>query len=400
MRRIVCVVALVAGLAAVSAVPARAGSTLLAPGRTPPDVAGRYGIGLTTFTAADPARPGRTLTLDEWYPVAPTTTSGSPASLDLQVTDLALPGVRRDAEPVHGTRFPLVVFSHGHGGIRFQSWFLLEALAAHGYVVVAPDHADDMDPPPVVFQNRLRDISFAIDQALARSAAPTDLLAGTVDESRIAVTGFSDGGFTALAMAGGYQGWGPDERVDAIIPIAATPVSLVARHGTPELLAEPLAAIDVPALLLYGTANPDARPAETWRGISASPAAWRVDIRRAGHFSFTNICDQLAALQDVGLSPTPPLVSAAKNQGCGPKLIPIEKAHRITVQYVVAFLRTTIRHDAPARHLLSPQWAATQPPTGDGLRQGEGTSPSRVNGAYGVSHEERRRVATMGSRVA
>ena len=357
MRRIVCVVALVAGLAAVSAVPARAGPTLLAPGRAPPDVAGRYGIGLTTFTAADPARPGRTLTLDEWYPVAPTTMSGSPASLDLQRTELALPGVRRDAEPVDGKRFPLVAFSHGHGGIRFDSWFLLEAIAAHGYVVVAPDHVDGMDPPPVVFQNRLRDMSFAIDQALARSAAPTDLLAGTVDESRIAVTGFSYGGFTALAMAGGYQGWGPDERVDAIVPIAATPVAVVARHGTSELLAEPLAAIDVPTLLLYSTVDPE-RPAETWRGISTSPAAWRVDIHRAGHLSFTNICDQLAALRDAGLSPPPPLASAAKNQGCGPKLIPVEKAHRITVQYVVAFLRTTLRDDVSARHLLSPQWAA------------------------------------------
>jgi hypothetical protein len=40
--------------------------------------------------------------------------SGSPASIDLQRTELALPGVRREAEPVDGKRFPLVAFSHGN----------------------------------------------------------------------------------------------------------------------------------------------------------------------------------------------------------------------------------------------------------------------------------------------
>ena len=345
MRRIVCVVALVAGLAAVSAVPARAGPTLLAPGRVPPDVAGRYGIGLTTFTAADPARPGRTLTLDESHPVA--------LMHHVRIAGLARPPSARswrclecDATPSPSTasgsrssRSPMatVVFGSIRGSCLRRS--LLTATSWWH-----PTTSTAWIRPRWSSRTAFANMSFAIDQALARSAAATDLLAGTVDESRIAVTGFSYGGFTALAMAGGYQGWGPDERVDAIVPIAATPVAVVARHGTSELLAEPLAAIDVPTLLLYGTADAE-RAAETWRGISASPAAWRVNIHRAGHLSFTNICDQLAALRDVGLSPAPPLVSAAKNQGCGPKLIPVEKAHRITVQYVVDFLRTTLRDD-------------------------------------------------------
>jgi len=365
MRRILCVLALVIGLGALAVVPAGAGPAQPAPpGRTAPVADGPYGVGLTTFTATDPARPGRTLTFDAWYPTVRGTSSGSPASLDLLVTQLALPGVRRDAQPLRGQRFPLVAFSHGSGGVRYQSWFLLEALASHGYVVVAPDHAGNTsldtltgttDPFPVVARNRPRDISFAIDVVLARSANPAGLLAGTVDGSRIAVAGHSFGGFTALASAGGYQDYEPDGRVDAIIPIAAASGLLSDNE---------LAAVDVPTLLLAGKADetvPLAAAAERpWAKISASPA-WRVDLDRAGHNSFTNVCDLLAALQDAGLPPALlAFLVAAAEEGCSPALIPIAQAHALTVQYVLSFLRTTIGHDARWQHYLSPKWAERQ----------------------------------------
>jgi predicted dienelactone hydrolase len=299
--------------------------------------------------------------MDVWYPSDAGTSSGSPASLDLLVADIALPGVRRDADVATGERFPLVVFSHGSGGVRFQSWFLLEALASHGYIVVAPDHAGNTsldlltgttDPFPVVASNRPRDVSFAIDQMLARSSDPTDLLAGAMDGSRIAVAGHSFGGFTALAVAGGYDGLAPDERVDAIIPIAA---------ASDPLSDAELAAVDVPTLLLAGVSDEtvplDAAAERPWAEISGSPA-WRVDVDRAGHNSFTNVCDLLDALVDAGLPPTllAFLVSSAE-EGCAPSLIPIEDAHRLTVQYSLAFLRTTIGHDSRWQHYLTPQWA-------------------------------------------
>jgi predicted dienelactone hydrolase len=322
-----------------------------------PAADGPYDSGLTTFTASDPARGGRTLTFDVWYPTETGTISGAPASIDLGITQIDLPGVRRDADPARSrSGFPLVVYSHGSGGTRFLSWFLFQALANNGYVVIAPDHAgntnDIPDPVDVVARNRPRDVSFAIDQALARSADRGDRLAGRIHPGRIAVIGQSFGGFTALAVAGGYQGWGPDERVDAIVPIAAASGLLSDAE---------LAAVDVPTLLLAGTSDQTTplpmaaiRP---WETISAAPA-WRVDIQRAGHSSFINMCELLAALQEAGVPPEQlaALVAAAE-EGCAPELIPIDEAHRLTVHYVLSFLRTTIGHDARWQRFLSARYA-------------------------------------------
>jgi len=76
MRRNVCVLVLV--LAGVASSTGSAGAVWIGdpPGRTPPGADGPYGVGLTTFTAADPDRPGRALTMDVWYPSDAGTSSG------------------------------------------------------------------------------------------------------------------------------------------------------------------------------------------------------------------------------------------------------------------------------------------------------------------------------------
>ncbi len=48
-----------------------------------------------------------------------------------------------EAAAVGKGTFPVVVFSHCHGCTRFSSFSLAGALAAKGYVVLAPDHASD-----------------------------------------------------------------------------------------------------------------------------------------------------------------------------------------------------------------------------------------------------------------
>ncbi len=44
--------------------------------------------------------------------------------------------------PANG-RFPLIIFSHGLGGMRTQNTILMEELASHGYIVVGMDHPFD-----------------------------------------------------------------------------------------------------------------------------------------------------------------------------------------------------------------------------------------------------------------
>src|SRR5262249_1352094 len=107
-----------------------------------PNAPGPWKVGVHTVQLTDPAR-NRTFATDVWYPIDPSTTDGKPNEYKLEslfgtLASIASPA-RRDATPLAGT-FPLVLFSHGFGGIRFQSYFVTERLASHGFVVVAPDH--------------------------------------------------------------------------------------------------------------------------------------------------------------------------------------------------------------------------------------------------------------------
>jgi len=48
-----------------------------------------------------------------------------------------------DAYPVQDTKFPVIIFSHGHGGLRTQNTNQVEELVSHGYIVISVDHTFD-----------------------------------------------------------------------------------------------------------------------------------------------------------------------------------------------------------------------------------------------------------------
>lgn len=140
---------------------------------------------------------GRDMELAVWYPAAEGSATAPFAGNAVFEPVTVAPG----AEPVTG-RYPLVLLSHGLGGhYRSLAW-LAVALAERGAVVVAVNH-----PESTVFDfdmqaglrhwTRAEDLRLALDHVLADA-----VLGPMVDEGRIAATGFSYGGWTALTLAG------------------------------------------------------------------------------------------------------------------------------------------------------------------------------------------------------
>lgn len=103
-----------------------------------------------------------------------------------------------DAEP--GRTYPLVVMSHGNGGIYSGHSDTAEALAAAGFIVAAVNHTgdnyrDQSRASEVI--DRPRQLKVLIDHMVSAWDGPP------VDPARIGAFGFSSGGFTVLAAAGG-----------------------------------------------------------------------------------------------------------------------------------------------------------------------------------------------------
>jgi predicted dienelactone hydrolase len=340
-----------------------AASTAHAAPPAPPDELGPFAVGRTTFVVVDPSRDDRTLTVDAWYPVDAEDAAGVPISVyDLIFTGLPSE-VALDAPPVSSDGpFPLVVFSHGNNGIRFQSFFLTETLASHGFVVVAPDHAGNtaadliFPAPPFETRDRPLDISFVITRMLEKSADSGDPFFETLDGIRIGVMGHSFGGFTTLAMATGFQDVPPDFRVRALVPISP---------AVGGLSDEQLASVERPEIVIGGTADVtvpiDPSSVRAFELPSARPR-YRIDVEDAGHNSFTNICDFFEVLLGAGVPPQLlEFLLGSADEGCAPELIPIEEAHRVTNLYAVSFLQRNLAFDPRYQRFLTPGFARTQP---------------------------------------
>lgn len=318
-----------------------------------------------TFQVVDPTRGDRSLTVDAWYPVDPGAEEGFPPS----IYDLVFAGIPStvafDAPPVSTDGpFPLVVFSHGNNGIRFQSFFLMETLASHGFVVVAPDHAGNtaadliLPGPPIPFQTRDRplDISLVITRMLEKNDDDADAFHDSLDGVRIGVMGHSFGGFTTMAMATGFQDVPPDPRVLVLVPISP---------AVGGLSDEQLSSVDRPELVLGSTADitVPVEPSNTRTfELPVAKPRYRVDILEAGHNSFTNICDFFDVLLGAGVPGNLlEFLLGSADEGCGPDLIPIEEAHRLTNLYAVSFLQRHLAFDRRYRLYLNRLYARRLP---------------------------------------
>ncbi|BBM88571.1 hypothetical protein COTS27_00252 [Spirochaetota bacterium] len=97
-------------------------------------------------------------------------------------------------------KYPLVVISHGLGGSDWTHYVLVADLVAAGFIVAAPKHPYDLLRVGKIKQAlaRPQEFSAAIDVILK-----DELFASVIDTNRIGAFGYSLGGYTVLAAAGG-----------------------------------------------------------------------------------------------------------------------------------------------------------------------------------------------------
>lgn len=178
---------------------------------------GPYGVGTRTMTLVDtsrptaangvyPGAPERTLVVDVWYP--------APPAPQAQVLNAAVAG---------GGPFPLIVRAHGFSGFRYDSTYIVQHLASHGYVVVAPDFPlSTLGAPggPTIADvgEQARDLSYLIDQFTAFNADSGSPFFGAIDTATIGAIGHSLGGATVEVAT--FHGTLRDPRIEATVALS------------------------------------------------------------------------------------------------------------------------------------------------------------------------------------
>lgn len=272
---------------------------------------GRYPVGVRTLVLVDESRQDeysggpRTLVTEIWYPATDDARTGKKATFSgffgkhqaaagefvshfggkmVEVEKRFLCFGVRDAG-LRAGRFPLLVFSHGNGGIRHQNVFQVEHLASHGYIVVSPDHTGNAGLTPLPdralpydrsgrgrsARARPLDVSFLITEMLRRAGQSGGWLAGRLDADRIGILGHSFGGFTVCKVAE------TDRRVKAILPMTVA-------YGRKT---------SVPMLLMLGdkdrTMGVAGNAVSRLYYLACQGPKHLVSLKRGGHFSFTDM---------------------------------------------------------------------------------------------------------------
>lgn len=158
-----------------------------------------YEIGQRSITYKDVSR-NRPLVTELWYPTFDS--KGTQNAAPEKVPFVGLSTIPNASIP--NQKFPLLLVSHGTGGNRFSLTWFVEKMVKEGYIVVAVDHFGNtsFNKIPREFLKwweRAIDIQFVLDKVLEDKH-----LGDHIDTEKIGGVGFSLGGYTNIALAGGY----------------------------------------------------------------------------------------------------------------------------------------------------------------------------------------------------
>jgi predicted dienelactone hydrolase len=318
---------------------------------------GPYPVGVRTLELLDPdrqaangmgARPVRT---EVYYPSTADAVAGEPRDV-IQVLgiDLVATPAYRNVARAAG-RFPLVLFSHGNGGIRFQSFFFVAHLASHGFIVATPDHHGNTFTDALVgivdgssLVNRPLDMKFLIDELAAFDAEPGGFLEGAVDLDRIGVSGHSFGGLTTFALAGGATVFGTftEPRIKAIFPQAPSAAGFADEY---------FSTITVPTLIVGGSID-ETTPFEGDQQLpfdnlpSGASIVGVAELIGGGHFTFSDFCEVPRELL---------AFLGGFEEACEPRHLPWRHAHDIVNYLALNFFDATLNGNAEAAERLAPE---------------------------------------------
>jgi len=256
-------------------------------------VAQPFAIGETNITFNDPARGGRSIPAQIYYPATAAGTNATPAA------------------GMHC----LVVFGHGFliGFSQYQ--WLANALVPNGYIVAFPDtetgfpsHGDFGD-----------DIAFLVGAIQAEGTISGSVLFGAVG-NKSAVGGHSMGGGASFLAAGGNTG------IDALFNFAAaeTNPSAIAAAGN----------VSVPTLVIEGTddcVTPSAGNTGDMYAALSTPCQSLISITGASHCQFANN-DFVCGLGQIG---------------CGGSISQGDQED-VVITYVLPFLNYHLKMDCDA----------------------------------------------------
>ena len=255
-------------------------------------------LAVAATVATSPQQPDRDSSSANWLASGPYTV----ATQDYTFVDTSRPTDENRGVPGKDSRtfpttiwypenaegaLPLIIHSHGIVSERSELPYLVEALAARGYVVAAADFpltsgstAGGANGNDVV--NQPADVSFLIDSVMAL-AGDEKPFAGTIDAQRIGLTGYSLGGLTTY-LTTFHPRW-RDTRIAAAVAIAGP-----AAGFTPQFFSS----TDIPILAIAGTAD---ALIEHRRNAADIPQrisnASLITIEGGSHLGFTGIAEPM-----------------------------------------------------------------------------------------------------------
>lgn len=234
-----------------------------------------FPVGFTTGLLHDPDRPAwsgegdRPLAWSAWYPAAKGSVMAPygvpPAAPVFVMGEVAVDSPLSDAR----ARWPVVLLSHGTGGTAASLGWLAGRLAAAGFIVLGVDHHGNTAAGPyrpeafLAWWDRPRDLTLLLDLVAAEGP-----FADRLDLSDVSAAGFSIGGYTVLALAGGitemalFRDW------------AATQPSVKGPREFPDIAAqvEPLLATSAAFRSAWERQSEDRRDRRISRVVALAPA--------------------------------------------------------------------------------------------------------------------------------